>query len=428
MGDDVEAQARKLFATAFEGADKDAAAPGKEKLEKAVCVVAPGRVNLIGEHTDYNDGFVMPLALKLATVCVARRREDGGNSCRIVSALDPSSMCEFTLDETSDSLVAGKDTSWAKYVKGVIKGYMKELSAAAGSSDGTAVGFDAAFASDVPIGAGLSSSASLEVCTAIMLEQVFGVDSVSPIDRALRCVEAEHTFAMMPCGIMDQYISSCGVKGCALLIDCRSREPTEVNLDDPDLVIVVANSNVKHELTGSEYPDRVKSCKAAVAAVDEEFKSDGKSRTALRDVSIEELQAVKDKGAIDEVTYKRAFHGVSEDKRTLEAVKAAQAADYVTVGKLMVQSHESLRDNYEVSVPEIDFLVDHCLKQEGVFGSRITGGGFGGCTVSLVKSDKAEAVMTELGRAFNEKYGKDCACFATKLEAGARLLWNNNEA
>mmetsp|Transcript_13030 Transcript_13030/g.25306 ORF Transcript_13030/g.25306 Transcript_13030/m.25306 type:complete len:432 (+) Transcript_13030:200-1495(+) len=425
MAANIEMDARKLFAVKYDGVDPNGEAPPAGDLNGAVCVAAPGRVNLIGEHTDYNDGFVMPLALKMATICVARKRADKSNKCRIVSTFNPDNVVEFTLDETTDSLVPGADKSWAKYVKGVVKGYMGELSKAAGTSDGTAIGFDAAFASDVPIGSGLSSSASLEVCTAIMLEQVFGVSSVSPVDRALRCVEAEHTFAFMPCGIMDQFISSCAVKGSALLIDCRSHETTKVNLDDPDLVIVVANSNVKHELTGSEYPDRVKQCKAAVEVVAEHFKSDGKSRTHLRDIKLEELEQVKDK--LDAVTFKRALHGITEDKRTLEAAKAAEAKDYDRFGKLMVESHNSLRDNYQVSVPEIDFLVEHGIKQDGVFGSRITGGGFGGCTVSLVKHDQAQAVMDELTRAYKEKYNNDCTCFATKFEDGARLLWDHSQ-
>jgi galactokinase len=232
----------------------------------------------------------------------------------------------------------------------------------------------------------------------------------------------------VPCGIMDQFISSCGVQGCALLIDCRSRATTEVKLSDPRLKIVVCNSNVKHTLSGSEYPDRVRQCREAAQAAARRFdgKDGGKKRTHLRDVSLPELEQLRAAGDISEVVYRRARHGVSEDARTLEALQAAQAKDYARLGKLMVQSHDSLRDDYEVSIPEIDFLVQAACQQPGVYGSRITGGGFGGCTVSLVEADKADPLMAALDKAFKDKFpGQKCTCFATSLGAGARVLWHD---
>jgi galactokinase len=403
------------------GAGEDGAHP-----TGAVCVVAPGRVNLIGEHTDYNEGFVMPLALEKATVCVARLNADERDSrCRITSTVAGAGVREFSL--SAEALVPG-DESWAKYVQGVVAQYAGEL-LPVGSTP--ARGFEAAFASDVPLGGGLSSSASLEVCTAQMLEALYGVRGVSAVDRALRCVEAEHAFAKVPCGIMDQFISSCGVQGCALLIDCRSRATTKVNLSDPGLKIVVCNSNVKHTLSGSEYPDRVRQCREAAQAAAKRFDSaaagkESKKRTHLRDVSLAELEELRAAGDISEMVHRRARHGVSEDARTLEALQAAKAKDYVRLGQLMVQSHNSLRDDYEVSIPEIDFLVQTACQQPGVYGSRITGGGFGGCTVSLVEAGKAEALMVALDKAFTDKFpGQKCTCFATSIGAGARVLWHD---
>lgn len=445
-----------------------AAATGAE--EGLVCATAPGRTNIIGGHTDYNDGHVMPMALLASTVCVARLRSDG--QCRIVSAFAPDAVVAFTLDDASDSLVAGVDSSWAKYVKGVIKQYFEEIvarrplpvpSSTAKSAGRAALGFDAAFASDVPMGGGLSSSASLEVCTAITLETLYSIDAtaVSNVQRALRCVEAEHTFAGVPCGVMDQFISSCAVEGKALLIDCRSHATTEVDMCDPNLRIVLTNSNKQHELSGSEYPDRVRQCAEAVAAINAacpqlggftEGETEGTvaaaetgtlsgsgtvpgsgkesgaerrvPRTHLRDATLAELEQTKAAGKLGDVVYRRARHILTEQVRAVAAAAAAAKGDYASVGKLVQQTHVSLRDDFEISTPEIDFLVDAANNHAGVYGSRLTGGGFGGCTVTLVHADQAGPLMESLQAAYKERFGIDCTCFATTAGAGARVLWD----
>ena len=277
------------------------------------------------------------------------------------------------------------------------------------------VGFDMAIASDVPIGSGLSSSAALEVSVSVFLEQILNV-ALSPEDRALLCQAAEHNFPRMPCGVMDQFISSCAVKGSLLLIDCRANKGELVPMDDPSVSIIVCNSNKKHQLTGSEYPDRVKQCKEAVALLQTRYPE----VRALRDATVEQVEAMKE--AMGDVVYRRALHVVSECQRCLECKEALEKKDYEKVGQLLIESHASLRDNFEVSTPEIDILVEIALEQEGVYGARITGGGFGGCVVCFVKSEKAEAVMKTMEEEYKKKTGIQCDAFITKPEQGARVM------
>jgi len=381
-------------------------------LVSSVCF----HLNSLTYSQDYNNGFVLPAALELATFAVGRLRSD--KTCKIISALDKdNSLTEFQL--TEDTLVPGDET-WAKYVKGVVSKYMKEI-----NEVDQVNGFEIAFSSDVPLGGGLSSSASLEVCTAAALEQLYGISSVSKVDRALRCVDAEHEFAHVPCGIMDQFISSCAEEGFALLIDCRSMDIERVELADNALCIVVTNSNKKHQLSGSEYPDRVRQCAQAVEAINKALK-DGKQRTHLRDCSMEDLEKAHEMDPLPALVYKRALHGIGEDIRTLMAVKAASIKDFVRFGQLMNESHVSLRDNYDVSIPEIDFLVETAQAHEGVFGSRITGGGFGGCTVTLARADCAENVIGTLVQSYKMKFGVDCTSFSTRLGKGACVINEKN--
>lgn len=313
--------------------------------EVAAC--APGRVNLIGEHTDYNDGFVLPMALPQVTVVV------GGKSlteeCTVVTttdgADDPKEV-KFLLPSEGNPLQPGSP-KWANYVKGVVQNYK-----------GTLVPFNAVISSTVPLGGGVSSSASLEVASYTFLEQL---DPSSPTPdpkaRALACQKAEHDFPKMPCGIMDQFISSMGEEGYALLIDCRSLESKLVPLTDPDILILVTNSNVKHELTGSEYPTRRKQCYDAAGIL---------GKKSLRDATMEELE--NNKAKMDDVTFRRARHVIGEISRTEVAAEALGKGDYELFGKLMVESHNSLRDDYEVSCPELDELVKAALEVEGVLG------------------------------------------------------------
>ena len=316
------------------------------------------------------------------------------------------------------SLTRDESGSWVNYVavvsfsfnyaQGVVYEFITRF-------DKKEVGFDMAIASDVPIGSGLSSSAALEVSVSVFLEQILNV-ALSPEDRALLCQAAEHNFPRMPCGVMDQFISSCAVKGSLLLIDCRANKGELVPMDDPSVSIIVCNSNKKHQLTGSEYPDRVKQCKEAVALLQTRYPE----VRALRDATVEQVEAMKE--AMGDVVYRRALHVVSECQRCLECKEALEKKDYEKVGQLLYQSHASLRDNFEVSTPEIDILVEIALEQEGVYGARITGGGFGGCVVCFVKSEKAEAVMKTMEEEYKKKTGIQCDAFITKPEQGARVM------
>ncbi|XP_071813539.1 galactokinase-like [Apostichopus japonicus] len=363
--------------------------------EFAAC--APGRVNLIGEHTDYNDGFVLPMALPQVTVVVGSKSPT--EECTVITttdgADDPKEV-QFLLPSEGKPLQPGTP-KWANYVKGVVQNYK-----------GTLAPFNAVIASTVPLGGGVSSSASLEVATYTYLEQMDpSSPSPDPKARALACQKAEHDFPKMPCGIMDQFISSMGEEGYALLIDCRSLESKLIPLTNPDIVILVTNSNVKHELTGSEYPARRKQCYDVAGIL---------GKKSLRDATMEELE--ENKGKMDEVTYRRARHVIGEISRTQTASKALADGDYEKFGELMVESHNSLRDDYEVSCAELDQLVSAAMEVEGVLGSRLTGAGFGGCTVTMLRS----RVVTKAVAMMKSKYKGTATYYLAVASKGAQKL------
>ena len=362
---------------------------------------APGRVNLIGEHTDYNDGFVLPMAIERRTVIVARANHS--QRFRIVAADLDEEMAAFMND---DAIAPGR-TPWVNYVKGVIAMFKRQ---------GHGVpSFDAVIASDVPVGGGLSSSAALEVATATLIEQ-FEQIIADPVHKALWCLAAEHEFAGLPCGIMDQFITVMGRAGHALLIDCRSHDTQLVPLDDPDIAVVIANSNVKHELSQSEYPVRRAQCQQAAAAIGTRHAS----VRSLRDASMAQLDDVR--GDMDDVIYQRARHVIAEIERTTLGAAALKRGDYDTFGRLMHESHVSLRDDYAVSCDEIDLLVTLAESIDGVIGSRITGGGFGGCTVTLAQADAVEPLMAHLREAYMAGTGIAVDCFATRPAGGASRI------
>ncbi|XP_031558647.1 galactokinase-like [Actinia tenebrosa] len=356
---------------------------------------APGRVNLIGEHTDYNDGFVFPMALELVTVIVGQATPD--QTCHVVTSangVDKPYMIDFPIPSDSAPLSPGKP-SWANYVKGVVANFKKPIPA-----------FNAAIATSVPLGGGLSSSASLEVAMYTFLEQLCGQEEKDLKAKALACQKAEHDFAGMPCGIMDQFISVMGKKGNALLLDCRSMEAKLIPLSDPSVVILVTNSNVHHQLTGSEYPTRRRQCETAARIL---------GKPSLREVTEEELNNNKDK--LEREVFQRAQHVIGEIKRTTQAADALKRNDYEEFGKLMVESHNSLRDDYEVSCGELDLLVKLAMEVEGVYGSRMTGGGFGGCTVTLVKDSAVDKLIQHLKDGY-----PNATCLKTIPADGARGL------
>jgi galactokinase len=265
----------------------------------------------------------------------------------------------------------------------------------------------------------LGAQAALEVATATMIEQLAKLDTPK-VTKALRCQKAEHTFAGMPCGIMDQYVSAMGAHSRLLLIDCRSNEceliPFGVEASSETYKLVVANSNVKHKLSDSEYPVRVAQCKEAVRALQSAYPA----IEALRDATLEQLEAVR--SSMSDVAYKRAKHNITENARTQAAVEALKNANFVDVGKNMTESHVSLRDDYEVSCPELDALVDIAVSVPGVLGSRMTGGGFGGCTITLVEANAVDALLQALHSEYPKRSGHDTTTFVVSPSAGAGVV------
>ncbi|XP_068610707.1 galactokinase isoform X2 [Brachionichthys hirsutus] len=381
---ELAAEARRVYGEEF----------GGDAPRAAAC--APGRVNLIGEHTDYNQGLVLPMALPLVTVVVGS--QTSGKDVTVVTAAkdaDEPRRVTFSLPSDGSTLAPGLP-GWANYVKGVIQ-HHRAL---------PVPGFRAVITSSVPLGGGLSSSASLEVAVYTFLQQLMQDDG-DKVSTAVACQQAEHTHAGVPCGIMDQFVSVLGREGHALLIDCRSLEATPVPLRDQDLVILITNSNVRHSLAGSEYPTRRRQCEEAASIL---------GKDSLRDATMEDLEEARDR--LDDVTYRRARHVIEEIERTARAAKALEGGAYEEFGRLMVESHNSLRDLYEVSCRELDELVSAAMEVEGVFGSRMTGGGFGGCTVTLLQTSATERTILHV----QERFGGTPTFYVTTPSDGARAL------
>ena len=360
---------------------------------------APGRVNLIGEHTDYNGGFVLPMAIERDTILLAAPRAD--DEARIGSAGSPASEARFPL---SADLEPG-EPAWANYVRGVVAGCL-----GAGLAPG---GFDAWIDSEIPRGGGLSSSAALEVATATLLERLSG-HALDPVRKALIAQEAEHRFAGVPCGIMDQFAVTLARTGAAMLLDCRSREIQHVGFADPEVTVLIADTRVAHQLAGGEYADRRRECERAAEAL---------GVTSLREATLEQLAAST--GSLDETAYRRARHVIGENDRTTEAAECLEAGAWARAGACMSASHRSLRDDFAVSCRELDELVSIAESfgpERGVYGSRMTGGGFGGCTVTLLASSMVEEVAESLRREYAERIGHEPSLFVSRPAAGSEPL------
>ncbi|NTU80310.1 MAG: galactokinase [Chloroflexales bacterium] len=345
-------------------------------------VRAPGRVNLIGEHTDYNEGFVLPIAIDRATFVAARARPD--HTVRVYSA-------NFAAEDSFDlaRIERSAEQPWSNYVRGVVKGLL--------ARDLPILGADLLIESDVPLGGGLSSSASLEVSVGYALQLLNNVDLLGE-ELALLAQGAENSFVGMQCGIMDQFMAALGRAGHALLLDCRDLSYTPIPIP-PDVRVVVCDSGVRHTLVGSAYNERRAACHEAVTLL----KARLPRIAALRDVTTEQLAVNGD--LLPPAVLPRARHVVSEIGRTLRAAEALERGDLRLFGALMYESHASLRDDYEVSVPEIDTLVELARGLPGCYGSRITGGGFGGSTVSLVSTGAVEAFADALGAQYQDRTG-----------------------
>ena len=364
---------------------------------------APGRVNLIGEHTDYNGGHVFPCALTLGTYGLARKRED--NKLRFYSVnFERLGVVESSLDD----LTPYKAANWTNYPKGVMWAFEKR-------GYKLLCGLDILIYGNIPNGSGLSSSASLEVLTGVILKDMFGFD-VSMVEIAQIGQYSENNFNGCNCGIMDQFASAMGKKDNAIFLDTNTLEFEYAPVVLEDAKIVIINSKVKHSLVDSAYNDRRNECETALKELQEVV-----DIKTLGDLTEEEFEAHKD-AIKSEIRRKRAKHAVYENQRAIKAVAALKENDVETFGKLMNASHVSLRDDYEVSCEEIDILVDLAWATDGVVGSRITGGGFGGCTVSIVKNDAVDNFVETIGAKYEEKVGHKAEFYVVDIGNGAGVL------
>ena len=365
---------------------------------------SPGRVNLIGEHTDYNGGFVFPCALDFGTYAVAVKRND--NIFRMYSKnFENLGIIEFSLDR----LINEPQDDWANYPKGVIKTFLE-----AGFNINS--GFDVLFYGNIPNGAGLSSSASIELATSVILKDLFNLD-VDMVSMVKLSQKAENKFIGVNCGIMDQFAIGMGKKDNAILLDCNTLNYQYAPVVLNGASIVIANTNKKRGLADSKYNERRGSCEAAVKVLNE----NGIDIKYLGELSVERFNEIKHL-ITDEEQLKRATHAVTENERTKVAVEKLNAGDIEAFGQLMNQSHISLRDDYEVTGFELDSLVEAAWEAEGVIGARMTGAGFGGCTVSIVKDEFIESFKKSVGEKYTAKTGLVADFYVAKIGDGSRKL------
>ena len=380
-------------------------------------VAAPGRVNLIGEHVDYNNGFVLPMAID--RYCVIAAADDANDQATLYSVATDDEV-RINLRESSAtgsaSAEPGRNNTyrscsrrvnghWSNYIEGVISGFAKQNLRPGG--------FTAVIESSVPVGGGLSSSAAIEVATATLLEAMTG-SSLAPVQKALLCQKAEHEFAGMPCGIMDQFASVLCQLDHLMLLDCCSQQFRHVPFNDPAVTVLIVNSNIKHALTGGEYAERRGQCESAARKL---------NVASLRDVSAGNLEVLRDE--LTDSEYHRAQHVVSEIARTIEAESAITAGDWPQMGRLMYESHASLRDDFAVSCRELDLLVEFARDlglSGGIFGSRMTGAGFGGCTVSLVDTGKINEAATTIASRYAAETGVQPSIILSRPAQGAQII------
>jgi galactokinase len=357
---------------------------------------APGRVNVIGEHTDYNAGFVMPAAIQFYTWVAAAKRED-----RVLEAY--SDRYDERISLSLDELGGPPRKHWSDFIRGV--------AAVLRNAGHELAGANLVIHGEVPLGAGLSSSASLEVATALALAAISGAH-VPRLEMAKLCQKAEHEYVGTLCGIMDQFIAVFGAAGHALMLDCRSLEYQLLALPQ-DVRLVLCNSMVRHELASGEYNHRRADCEEGVKVLQAHLPG----IRALRDVGVADLETWKE--VLPARVYRRCRHIVTENQRVLEAAEALQRGDTGQFGDLMYQSHASLRDDYEVSCKELDLLVEIASSYPGVFGARMTGGGFGGCTVNLVGADASPSFQEHVARAYREATGINPEIYVCEPAQGA---------
>ena len=359
--------------------------------EGGTMYASAGRINLIGEHTDYNGGFVFPGAIDK---CIAAQIKENGTDKVRVFSIDIDDYAEFGLKEED-----APKAQWARYIFGVCRETIKR--------GGEVRGFDAVFAGNVPLGAGLSSSAALESCFAFAMNDMYNDNKIDKFELARIGQSTEHNYCGVNCGIMDQFASVFGKKNCLMRLDCRSMEFQYFPFEPKGYKLVLVDSVVKHELVDSPYNKRRESCERVAAKLGIE---------TLRDAEMEDLERIK--AEISEEDYMRAKYVIGEKQRVLDVCAALEAGDYNTVGERMYQTHEGMSKLYEVSCEELDFLND-VAKECGVTGSRIMGGGFGGCTINLVKDELYDNFIATAKAKFNEKYGHEPKVYDVIISDGA---------
>lgn len=358
-------------------------------------VFSPGRINIIGEHTDYNDGFVFPAAINKGIVA-AISKSDSNKSTAF--AVDKNEKVTFSLN----SLKPSTESSWGNYVLGVVS-EMQKRSIIIGD-------FNIAFGGDIPRGAGMSSSAALENSVVFGLNELFNL-KLSKKEMILISQKAEHNYVGVLCGIMDQYASMFGLENNALLLDCRTVESKPYKIDFKDHEFILINTNVKHSLTDSAYNDRRSVCESISKLL---------KVKALRDVTEYDLKAIKDK--VTPENYKKALYIIKENNRVIAASKAMKEGDLKTLGGLIYATHKGLQHQYKVSCEELDFLVDQAKLNTNVLGARMMGGGFGGCTINLIAKKETEFFKTFISKAYKNKFNKDCNIYSVKLSNGTHII------
>lgn len=372
----------------------------KEKFNTEPSVFrSPGRVNLIGEHTDYNDGFVLPAAIDKQLIFAIAPNQI--NKCRIYS-YDLDEHAEFSLDDVKPS-----DKDWLNYLLGVIAQFQK--------ASLPLKSFDVVYGGNIPIGAGVSSSAAVECGLAYSLNEIFSLN-VEKFTLAKMAQKAEHEYAHVMCGIMDQFANLFGKKNHVVRLDCRSLEYEYYNFDISAYRVILCDTAVKHSLASSEYNTRRKECEEGVRIL-QNYSPGIKS---LRDVSIELLEGHKDE--LSEKVYKRCSYVVNEIRRVQEACEDLQNGDLIAFGQKMFETHHGLQHDYEVSCDELDFLADEAKKNSSVIGARMMGGGFGGCTINLVKLESVDSFITEMSSAYKKKFNIDLKTYITEIVDGTSAV------
>ena len=366
--------------------------------KKPLMVFSPGRINLIGEHTDYNEGFVFPAAIDLGIV-LAIQKSASNRSC--VYALNKEEMYEIDLS----NLAPLKDGGWRNYVLGVV-GELAKIGITVGN-------FDSVFAGNIPGGAGMSSSAALENSFVFALNELFDLQ-MEKKDMILISQKAEHNYVGVKCGIMDQYASMLGEKESALLLDCRSIKSQPFKIQLQNLQLVLVNTNVKHDLSESAYNDRRNVCEKVARRLNIQ---------SLRDASESSLDRIKNQ--LSDSEYKKALYVVRENKRVQLFSEAILNKDYTSMGKLLYETHEGLSKNYKVSCDELDFLVEKTKSMDTVYGARMMGGGFGGCTINLVLESAVDTFKTEISKQFLEEFSTPCSIYDVTISQGTHLISDN---